>query len=181
VSTLLVVDDVEAARTSLRRKLGKSRQVRCASSGAEALDVLAGERVDFAVVDVHMPVMNGVELLLAIRGQWPHVPVVLLSGLWSPRMMRAGLLAGALDCIDKSAECLDTLERMIERAEIGEPPVVDVGPFEIPTVDQITDEFYLGVVDVYGGNITRAAEAVRIHRTSLQRSVKRAREREGPR
>lgn len=173
---MLVVDDVELTRKTLRRKLGRSARVHCAASGAEALEVLEDEHVDLAILDVIMPRMNGVELLLAIRKRWPDVRVVLVSGLWSPRMMRAGFLAGAIDCLEKSPELLAVLAGSIEHLD-GVQPAVDVGPFEIPTADQVMDEFYLGLAELYGGNVTRAAQRAGVHRTSMQRSLKRARER----
>jgi CheY-like chemotaxis protein len=66
-NTLLVVDDDPDVRELYRALLGPHFVVRTAAHGEEALQVLRRERVDLAIVDVHMPVMNGAELVRAIR------------------------------------------------------------------------------------------------------------------
>lgn len=176
ISTVLVVDDSEIAHKAFRR-IGESRRLLGASSGVEALHVLEREQVDLAIVDVYMPGMNGVEVLLEIRERWRHVCVILMSGLLSPRIVRAGLLAGAFDCIEKSPDIMITVNGLIEACERDRRRAPDAGPFEIPTMQQVQDELRLGLLEIHGGNVTRAAEAAKVHRTSLQRSVKHARER----
>ncbi len=162
---------------TLRKKIGDAHRVLCAANCTEAFEVLEHERVDLAVIDVHMPFMNGVELLFAMRERRPDLRAVLVSGLWTARMMRAGFLAGALDCLEKTDEGLVALAPLLERLETVERREFDLGPFELPTPEQIMDEFYLGLTQIYGGNVTRAAKDAGVHRTSMQRSVKRARER----
>jgi CheY-like chemotaxis protein len=61
------VDDDADIRQCYRFVLEPRFTVLEAEHGREALDVLAGEEVALLVVDVHMPVMNGVELIRAIR------------------------------------------------------------------------------------------------------------------
>jgi CheY-like chemotaxis protein len=67
-NTILVVDDEADVREVYRSCLEPSFDVVEAEQGREALDRLHERRVDLAIVDVHMPVMNGVELIRAIRG-----------------------------------------------------------------------------------------------------------------
>ena len=68
---VLVVDDSSVMRTMIIRTLRMSGvplgDVHQASNGAEALDVLQAEWVDLALVDINMPVMNGVELIDRVR------------------------------------------------------------------------------------------------------------------
>jgi CheY-like chemotaxis protein len=67
-NTILVVDDDADVRDIYRSCLEPSFEVIDAEHGRMALDCLHERRVDLAIVDVHMPVMNGIELIRAIRG-----------------------------------------------------------------------------------------------------------------
>jgi CheY-like chemotaxis protein len=66
-NTLLVVDDDPDVREIYRALLGPHFVVLTAVNGVDALEVLRREHVDLAIVDVHMPVMNGAELIRAVR------------------------------------------------------------------------------------------------------------------
>lgn len=65
--TVLVVDDDEDIRLCYRMTLEPRFRVLEAGDGREALDLLGKEPVALAIVDVHMPVMNGVDLIRAMR------------------------------------------------------------------------------------------------------------------
>ncbi len=92
---VLVVDDNRANRTILMRQASSwGLTPLTAVSGPEALAMLdAGERFDFAVLDLLMPEMNGIELAREIRGrpQTAGMPLVLLSSVGSSDI--AGLSA----------------------------------------------------------------------------------------
>jgi CheY-like chemotaxis protein len=62
-----VVDDEEDVRELYRSVLEQRFDVLTAKDGKEALDVLRARQADLAIVDVHMPVMNGAELIRAMR------------------------------------------------------------------------------------------------------------------
>jgi len=66
-NTILIVDDDAEIRHFHRLFLEPRFIVIEAENGLVALDLLRGRGVDLAIVDVHMPVMNGVELIRAIR------------------------------------------------------------------------------------------------------------------
>jgi CheY-like chemotaxis protein len=66
-STILLVDDDADIRDLYRSFLEPRFVVLEAMHGVEALGVLRARPVDLAVVDVHMPVMNGIELIRAVR------------------------------------------------------------------------------------------------------------------
>jgi CheY-like chemotaxis protein len=66
-NTILIVDDDPDIRDLHRLFLEPRFVVLEAENGLVALDVLRTRTVDLAIVDVHMPVMNGVELIRAIR------------------------------------------------------------------------------------------------------------------
>ena len=51
-----------------------------ASSGPEALDLLARNAVDLVITDQAMPNMTGVELANAVRQRWPQIPIIVATG-----------------------------------------------------------------------------------------------------
>lgn len=75
-ATLLVVDDEEDLRTSISHYLASSLKdvdVISAASGAEALSIIRGRRVDAIVTDYRMPGMDGIAFLSAARKLRPIV------------------------------------------------------------------------------------------------------------
>ncbi|MFQ5599326.1 MAG: PP2C family protein-serine/threonine phosphatase [Candidatus Krumholzibacteriia bacterium] len=77
---ILVVDDEPGIQRTARRILGRHHRVTLASSGAEALEVLAREPHDLAIVDVRMPGMTGFEALKSIKAQFPDTEVIIMTG-----------------------------------------------------------------------------------------------------
>lgn len=81
--TVLVIDDEEPVREVLRRFLEKAGyQVKTARDGQQALQhVHDGPPPDALILDLMMPVMNGFEVLSALRAQesWRQIPVVVLT------------------------------------------------------------------------------------------------------
>jgi signal transduction histidine kinase/CheY-like chemotaxis protein len=79
----LIVDDNEINRRVARAALEpRGLTVVDGASGEEALDILAGETVDFVLLDIHMPGMDGPETLRHIResqAPWSIVPVIALT------------------------------------------------------------------------------------------------------
>jgi len=76
--SILVVDDEDDVRALYRSFLEPRFDVLTAKDGKEALDVLRTRPLDLAIVDVHMPVMNGAELIRAMRNDpsLERLPVV---------------------------------------------------------------------------------------------------------
>ena len=80
--TILCVDDEERAlflRKAVLQKFGF--EVLPASSAREALEILAGNRVDLVLSDLLMPEMPGTELAKAVKERYPGLPVVIVSGV----------------------------------------------------------------------------------------------------
>ena len=80
---ILLVDDHALFRDGvalLLRELDPAVQVRHASNVAEALAVLGGGAgIDLILLDFILPGMHGLQALETVRGQYPGVPLVMLS------------------------------------------------------------------------------------------------------
>jgi DNA-binding NtrC family response regulator len=78
---ILVVDDEQFMVHTLSRILEvMGYNVIAAFGGREAFDKYIAEKVDLVVSDVHMPDMNGIELLTSIKSRDPEFPVILVTG-----------------------------------------------------------------------------------------------------
>lgn len=81
LSTILLVDDEASILASLRRVLrGENYRILTASSGEEALNLLALHPVGVVLSDQRMPGMSGSELLAQVRAMYPKTVRMVLSG-----------------------------------------------------------------------------------------------------
>lgn len=89
MARILVVDDDPVIRELLAEVLQdeSDHSVIVAANGQDALNVLHAEPVDAIVCDVNMPVMDGVELVQAVRAdpRLHDVPVLLISAAMEPQ------------------------------------------------------------------------------------------------
>lgn len=101
---VLVVDDEELIRgvtAAMLNRLGC--ETRLAANGQEALERLAalGSRVSLIFTDVHMPVMNGLELIRVVRRLPRHPAIVVMSGKFTPEIKRELQGEGVTELIAK--------------------------------------------------------------------------------
>lgn len=82
---VLIVDDSEVMRWIILRALRMSglpvREVMEAANGRQALDILSNHLVNLALVDINMPVMNGIEMIDKVRRR-PEIsdlPIIVVS------------------------------------------------------------------------------------------------------
>src|SRR5437870_6802010 len=104
LATVLVADDSEDNRELLTQMLRvQGYRVVCAADGAEALDVLAGQPIDLALVDVMMPRCTGFAVCRTVkaRPETRLIPVVLITGLGSADDRIRGIESGADDFLNK--------------------------------------------------------------------------------
>jgi len=79
--TILLVEDRASARRSIRAALLlHGYRVVEATNGLEALGYLKTESFAAVITDVWMPRIDGVELMASIRKNYPHLPVIAISG-----------------------------------------------------------------------------------------------------
>jgi two-component system, LuxR family, response regulator FixJ len=78
---ILVVDDDEAVRDSLRNMMeSEGFEVRAFSNGHDLLGEASLPATGCLVVDYHMPAMDGLELVTALRNRGVSIPAILITG-----------------------------------------------------------------------------------------------------
>ena len=115
---LLVVDDeTEMLRGYVRFfpwEAAGFRVAATASSGEEALRILASQPVDAMLCDIEMPGMSGIELVRRVRQMWPVMPIIILSGYhvfdYARQMIDYGAVAYVLKS-DKNSVLLEALRK----------------------------------------------------------------------
>jgi DNA-binding NtrC family response regulator len=99
---LLIVDDEILVRDSLGKWFeGEGFEVGIAPGAAVALEMLARERYDIALVDIKMPGVDGIELQARLHEIDPEMPVIIMTGYASVETAVRALKNGAYDYITK--------------------------------------------------------------------------------
>src|SRR5262245_60686228 len=79
-NTILIVDDEDRLRLSLSLILQKENyRVETAADAGEALACLRSHPYDLMFLDLNMPGRSGIELLVDVHKQFPHMPVLILT------------------------------------------------------------------------------------------------------
>ncbi|WP_051384473.1 hybrid sensor histidine kinase/response regulator [Nitratidesulfovibrio termitidis] len=113
---LLLVDDEEGIRTVLALLLtDMGCAVRTAASGAEALAVVRANPPAVVLTDVRMPGMDGIDLLRAVKAEFPGVEVLVLTGHGDMELAVSSLRHGAGDFLTKPV-APEALEVALDRA-----------------------------------------------------------------
>jgi two-component system, OmpR family, response regulator MprA len=124
---ILVVDDEPAVRAALQRALALERyDVDLAADGGEALEHLSASPPDAVVLDVAMPVLDGLEVCRRMRAAGDRTPVLMLTARDAIDDRVEGLDAGADDYLVKPfalRELQARLRALLRRTEQGEEPL----------------------------------------------------------
>jgi CheY-like chemotaxis protein len=102
-ATILVVDDSALDRRLAGALVAKDTGLRAvyASNGREALEAILRERPAAIVTDLHMPEMDGLQLVEAVRRDHPALPVILMTAHGSEETAMLALRTGAASYVHK--------------------------------------------------------------------------------
>ena len=111
--TLLLAEDDRAVRESLVRALGlEGYDVVAVGNGAEAIEAVGRATPDVVVLDVSMPIVDGLTVCKVLRADGDKVPILMLTAWTETRDRVAGLDAGADDYLPKPFELDELLARL---------------------------------------------------------------------
>lgn len=98
---LLIADDEEGPRQSLRLVFRDEYQIILADSGEAALELIQQQEVDVAVLDIRMGGMSGTDTLEQLKQIDPSIEVIMLTAFETIETTRQALRAGACDYLNK--------------------------------------------------------------------------------
>lgn len=113
--TVLIVDDKEINRIILIESLKKYYNIIEASNGKTALDILNNQKIDAAILDLHMPGINGNDILQAMNLQniVKRVPILVITALSDTNVLNHAYDLGAAEIIPKPIPNIQVLHRRI--------------------------------------------------------------------
>lgn len=110
---ILVVDDADFMRMMLEDILTHHGHTALhAKNGLECLNILQNETVDICLLDIGMPVMDGIETLKKIKEKYPELKVVMLSALSQESNVKLALQLGAYSFVVKPFQVNCLIERI---------------------------------------------------------------------
>jgi signal transduction histidine kinase len=98
---LLIVDDEEGPRQSLRVVFKDDYELLLASNGLDALELARKHKINAAVLDIRMTGMSGTEVLEKIKVIQPFIEVIMLTAYETVDTIRQALRLGACDYLNK--------------------------------------------------------------------------------
>ncbi|HXJ60874.1 MAG TPA: hybrid sensor histidine kinase/response regulator [Verrucomicrobiae bacterium] len=99
--TLLVVDDEEGPRVSLKVIFGDEFNILMAEDGPSAIDLARQHTIDIAVLDIRMSGMSGIEVLERLRYLDPSIEAVMMTAFETTDTIRQALRLRACDYLNK--------------------------------------------------------------------------------
>lgn len=131
---ILAIDDDAAIAEMVSILLeGRGYSVVTAPNGREGLAILERDNIDLVLLDLMLPVMDGIEICRHIR-ESSNVPIIMLTARTETEKVVEGLEAGADDYLTKPFEPEELVARIrarVRRAPYGEAEVLTLGDLEI--------------------------------------------------
>lgn len=173
--TVLVVDDDVLLLAAVKRSLGGERRILTAETLADARDHCASEALDVAIVDLRLDGECGIDLIVELARDRPHVRVALLTAHLDLDVTAKAARAGARVIALKP---LPIRELLFVLETTGEPVTVLLGPERphglssnglepICSLEEIDRGYARAVYERNGGNASKTARDLKISRSRI--------------
>jgi len=170
-TSLLVVDDDAVFRRRLSRAFAeRGFEVREAAGAAEAMERARAESPEWALVDLRMPDGSGLDVVRELATLDPTTRIVVLTGYGSIATAVEAVRLGAADYLTKPAD----VDEILARLEGRTPDPSQAVATPTPSLARVEWEHIQRVLADCGGNVSRAARVLGLHRRSLQRKLAKA-------
>lgn len=167
ISPILLVDDDATYRDRLARALTtRGHQVETAGDAESAIAAARHHQPGGIVLDLKMPGRTGVAVIEELRAAAPGARIIILTGYGSIATAMEAVRLGAADYLTKPADADQILMALGDSAFRQ----AKVAP-QVPTLDRVEWEHIQRVLTECGGNISKAARLLGLHRRSLQRKL----------
>jgi len=119
---LLIADDHQLISEGIAKLVEAEKgigEIYTARNGREAVDLTLTKEIDCVIMDINMPVLNGVEATKLIKQAKPHVKVIVVSMLCDEAIVSKMMRAGSDAFINKDTGKIELL-RALEKVMLGE-------------------------------------------------------------
>ena len=161
---VLTVDDHALLRKGIRALLGAESDIQLvaeASTGREALEAFRAYQPDITLMDLQMPDMNGIEAIIAIRGEFPGAQIIVLSTYSGDVQVLRALKAGARGYLlkgDVNKELLATI-RAVHSGQRRIPPEIAAQLAEHTGEDELSEREITVLRLIAAGNANKEIAA----------------------
>lgn len=164
---VLLVDDDERFNERLGRALrARGVEAVCATLPGVALAQLRAQPFDGVVTDLRMPGMDGLELIKEARQHLGSARIIVLTGYGSIATAVEAMRLGANGYLVKPCNADQVLAELF--GDPAAPDTEDANRDPIPSLARLEREHIERVLVECGGNVTKAAKVLGIHRRTLQ-------------
>jgi two-component system response regulator RegA len=168
VDRILLVDDDEVFRERLARALRSlGSEVVTAADPVAAFEAAEAMAPTAAILDLKLGGASGLDALDRLVVRHPGIRIILLTGYGSIATAIEAVRKGAWDYLTKPADAEQILAAL--NAEPGERQAMR--RIQPPSLERLEWEHIQRVLHDHDGNISHAAEALGLHRRSLQRKL----------
>jgi two-component system response regulator RegA len=163
---LLLVDDDEPFRARLARALrARGMVVAEAASVADAARLSREFHPERAVIDLRIGEGSGLDVLVELRRELPGLASIVLTGYGSIATALEAVRRGAVDYLTKPVDADDVLRAFGPGCEGDEVAA------SVPSLHRVEWEHIQRVLADCGGNVSKAARLLGLHRRTLQRKL----------
>jgi len=171
MESIVVVDDDDFFRNRLSKALEKRGFTAYAAANyEEAMATIRQHSPSLAIVDLKMPGKSGLDLIRDLQRENHPIRIVVLTGYGSISTAVDAVKLGAVSYISKPAD-VDEILRAFQAPERPEEEAIYQDDIQVPSLARAEWEHINRVLQECGGNITKTAEKLGIHRRSLQRKL----------
>lgn len=141
---VMIVDDQAIVRQGLKVMLEQDENIKVtqeAENGQEAIAILEKNHlIDVILMDVRMPVMNGMEATRTIKSRWPEVKIIILTTFNDEQYAMETLKDGASGFLLKTADSKQLIRAVYSALNDGMPIHEDVTAKVIPNLMKREEE-----------------------------------------
>lgn len=168
MKSILIIDDDETYRNVLARRLRHTHQFKVVAVASLQQALEQAIRIDSILLDMLLGEDSGLDAIPALHRHFHPDQLIILTGFASIATTVEAIKRGATDYLAKPVSLSELVTRLSSVTADIEPP----GSWQPMTPAQVEWEYLQRILQHYHGNISATADALGMHRRSLQRKLR---------
>lgn len=166
--SILILDDDQTFATTLARSFKRRDYTSFAANNIDnAKDIVVKNSIDYAIVDLKIDQESGLQFLATLKEYSPQTKALILTGYSSISTTVEAMKLGSVNYLCKPVTT-DVIIKALDEEEANPNMPLDNSP---PSVGRLEWEHIQRVLNEHDGNITATANALGMHRRTLQRKL----------